>query len=203
MTSPPENPLLPAPLTDQARIDRDLDRALRTLSFAFDMYSVNKEPVVLRSVELAMLLRDLGYGRDVQVAGMLHDLLKHTMYPLHDIAHDFGDEVSVLIMANTLDPAIEDATEQYEEAFPRCVAWGESAAVIMAATLLQETAGLEAAGMAKQRRFLALSKPHIGDQSIWKRLHDRVEALSRSYLTPQPNALSSGEQGNLEHKEQA
>ena len=180
MTSPSENPLVPAPI-DQARIDRDLDRALRTLSFAFDTYSMSKEPVVLRSVELAMFLRDLGYGRDAQVAGLLHDLLKHTMYPLHDIAHDFGDEVSVLIMANTLDPAIEDETERYEEAFPRCIAWGESAAAIMAASLLQETMDADTVeALAKPRRFLALSRSSIGDQTVWQRLADRVAALEKA-----------------------
>jgi HD domain len=171
-----------APLSpDQGRIDRDLDRALRTLSFAFDLSSMSREPVVLRSVELAMFLRELGYGRDVQVAGLLHDLLKHTQYALHDIAHDFGDEVSVLIMANTLDPAIEDETERYEEAFPRCIAWGESAAVIMAAALLQESVGAEAAWLAKPRRFLELSQSLIGDQSVWTRLHQRIEALAHAY----------------------
>lgn len=180
MTSPSDNPFLPAPL-DQGRIDRDLDRALRTLSFAFDMHSTVREPVVLRSVELAFYLRDLGYGRDVQVAGMLHDLLKYTQYPLHDIAHDFGDEVSVLIMANTLDPSIEDPVERYEEAFPRCIAWGESAATIMAAALLQETVGIDAGGLARPRRFLELSKPVIGHQSIWKQLDERVATLTRAF----------------------
>lgn len=180
MTSPSDPPFLPAPL-DQGRINRDLDRALRTLSFAFDMHSTSKEPVVLRGVELAFYLRDLGYGRDVQVAGLLHDLLKYTPYPLHDIAHDFGDEVSVLIMANTFDPSIEDPTEQYDEAFPRCIAWGESAAVIMAAALLQQTVGATAAALAKPQRFLELSKPVIGDHSIWKRLAERVEALEQAY----------------------
>jgi hypothetical protein len=180
MTSPSDNPFLPAP-TDQGRIDRDLDRALRTLSFGFDMHGMTTEPVVLRSVELAFFLRDLGYSRDVQVAGLLHDLLKYTRYPLHDIAHDFGDEVSVLIMANTLDPTIEDPVEQYDEAFPRCIAWGESAAAIMAAALLQESVGIDAAGLAKPRRFLELSKPVIGHQTVWKRLDERVESLARAY----------------------
>ena len=193
MTAPSDNPLLPTAPFEQARIDRDLDRALRTLSFAFDLHSTSKEPVVLRSVELAFFLRDLGYGRDVQVAGLLHDLLKHTAYSLHDVAHDFGDEVSVLIMANTLDPAIEDATEQYEEAFPRCIAWGEPAAVIMAAALLQEAVELEASGLAKPRRFLEISKPLIGDHSIWKRLSERVESLAQAYTTPHPGPLSIGE----------
>ena len=100
---------------------------------------------------------------------------------MHDIAHDFGDEVSVLIMANTLDPAIEDPTEQYEEAFPRCIAWGESAAVIMAAALLQETVGIDGSELAKPRRFLELSKPVIGDQPVWKRLDERVQALTQAY----------------------
>ena len=192
MTSPSDNPTLQATI-DQARIDRDLDRALRTLSFAFDLHSMSQEPVVLRSVELAMFLRDLGYGRDVQVAGMLHDLLRCTGYSLHDIAHDFGDEVSVLIMANTLDPSIEDAVERYEEAFPRCIAWGESAAVIMAAALLQETVGMEAAGLAKLQRFLELSRPLIGDQPVWKRLATRVDALGAVYDSPRLNQVSSGE----------
>ena len=178
MTSLPDN-RMPAP-SGQARLDRDLDRALRTLSFAFDAHSASREPVVLRSVELALFLRDLGYGCDVQVAGMLHDLLKYTMYPLHDIAHDFGDEVSVLIMANTFDPAIVDPAEQYEEAFPRCIAWGAPAAVIMAAALLQDSVGLETAGLAKPRRFLELSRQLIGREAIWKRLNERVEALARS-----------------------
>jgi hypothetical protein len=180
MTSPSDKPVPHSPL-DQDRIDRDLDRALRTLSFAFDMHSMSKEPVVLRSVELAMFLREMGYGRDVQVAGLLHDLLKHTQYPLHDIAHDFGDEVSVLIMANTADPSIEDLDERYDELFPRCIAWGESAAVIMAAGLLQETVGMPASELPKPGRFLELSRPLIGDQSVWKRLADRVDAMTKAY----------------------
>jgi hypothetical protein len=192
MTSPSDNPMQSAQM-DQARIDRDLDRALRTLSFAFDLHSTSQEPVVLHSVELAMFLRDLGYGRDVQVAGLLHDLLRCTAYSLHDIAHDFGDEVSVLIMANTLDPAIEDPVERYEEAFPRCIAWGESAAVIMAGALLQETVGMEAPGLAKPRRFLELSKPSIGDQPVWQRLADRVAALDRFYSAPRLDQVSTGE----------
>lgn len=195
MTSSSDHPL---PAVDQARIDRDLDRALRTLSFAFDMHSTSKEPVVLRSVELAMFLRELGYGRDVQVAGLLHDLLKYTMYPLHDIAHDFGDEVSVLIMANTLDPAIEDETERYEEAFPRCIAWGESAAVIMAASLLQETVGMGPDGLVKPKRFLALSKPLIGDQSVWKRLADRVDTLSQAFSTRERSLQAGGDNSHTE-----
>ena len=132
-------------------------------------------------MELAFFLRDLGYGRDVQVAGLLHDLLKHTQYSLHDIAHDFGDEVSVLIMANTLDPAIEDETERYQEAFPRCVAWGESAAVIMAAALLQETVGMDETALPRPRHFLDVSKPVIGHHEVWKRLDERVNALSSNY----------------------
>jgi hypothetical protein len=177
MTLLPDNAKSPTP-SEQERIDRDLDRALRTLSFAVDASSTSREPIVLRSVELALFLRDLGYSRDVQVAGLLHDLLKYTMYPLHDIAHDFGDEVSVLIMANTLDPAIEDPIEQYEEAFPRCIAWGEGAAVIMAASLLQETVGMDPAGLHRPRRFLQLSQPVIGRDGMWKRLHERVEAIA-------------------------
>lgn len=191
MTSPSDNPMVQTAL-DQARIDRDLDRALRTLSFAFDLHSMSQEPVVLRSVELAMFLRDLGYGRDVQVGGLLHDLLRYTSYSLHDIAHDFGDEVSVLIMANTLDPAIEDPVERYEEGFTRCIAWGESAAVIMATALLQETVGMEAAGLAKPRRFLELSKQAIGNQPVWQRLADRIETLDRFYSTPRIDQLSNG-----------
>jgi (p)ppGpp synthase/HD superfamily hydrolase len=165
---------------DQLRIDRDLERALRTLSFAMDASATTQEPVVLRSIEVAMFLRDLGYGRDVQVAGLLHDLLKYTMYPLHDIAHDFGDEVSVLIMANTLDPSIEDATEQYEEAFPRCLAWGRSAAVVMAVALLQETVGMDGRGLAKVRHFLELSKSVIGDEPVWLKLEARAGVVSRA-----------------------
>jgi|SRR5690606_9697644 len=175
----PDNPI-PSAASEQARIDRDLDRALRTLSWAFDASSMSQEPVVLRSVELAFFLRDLGYSRNVQVAGMLHDLLNHTRYPLHDIAHDFGDEVSVLIMANTFDPAIEDPVEQYEEAFPRCIAWGAEAAVIMAASLLQQTVDMEPAGLQKPRRFLELSRPVIGHDTMWKRLYERVEAIARA-----------------------
>ncbi len=180
MTSHSDKPIPQTPV-DQARIDRDLDRALRTLSFAFDMHSMSTEPVVLRSVELALFLRELGYGRDVQVAGLLHNLLKYTQYPLHDIAHDFGDEVSVLVMANTADPSIEDGAERYDELFPRCIAWGESAATIMAAALLQETVGADASELAKPRRFLELSKPVIGNQSVWQRLAERVDALTKAY----------------------
>lgn len=194
MTSPSDNPIHPA--LDQARIDRDLDRALRTMSFAFDLHAMTQEPVVLRSVELAMYLRDLGYGRDVQVAAVLHDLLRYTGYSLHDIAHDFGDEVSVLIMANTADPSIEDETERYEEHFPRCIAWGAPAAVILAGALLQQTVDMDAAELPKHRRFLELSKPVIGEQPIWQTLADRIAAVSKVYGESPQSSPSLAERTN-------
>ena len=64
---------------------------------------------------------------------------------------------------------------------PPTIAWGESAAAIMAAALLQESVGMEPAAFPRPKHFLEVSKPVIGHHTVWKRLDERVEALTKAY----------------------
>jgi hypothetical protein len=164
----------------QQRAEYDLDRALRTLSFAVDFAgAVERKTVVLHSARVGLLLGALGYSRDVQVAGALHNLIQETRYPLHDVAHDFGDDVAYLVAANTYDPAIEDWTEQYEEGLGRCIEAGAAAAIVKAADLYDDAVYSDLAWLAKPRYFLEQSQRLIGHEPVWRLLRERVVELEQ------------------------
>jgi hypothetical protein len=167
----------------QQKAERDLDRALRTLSFAVDFAaSGGPKPVVLHSARVGLLLNALGYSRDVQVAGALHELVEDTHFPLHDIAHDFGDDVAYLVASNTFDNSIEDFAERYVEGFARCLDAGAAAATVMAANLYDNAPYGDLAWLEKPRYFLEHSQRLIGHEPVWQLLRDRVLEMEECLL---------------------
>jgi guanosine-3',5'-bis(diphosphate) 3'-pyrophosphohydrolase len=176
----------------QQLADQDIDRAIRALSFAVDFAGHgNEKPVVLHSVRVALLLRQLGYSRDIQVAGALHDIIQNTSYPLHDIALDFGDGVADIVAANTLDTSIEEWAERYQEGLGRCIEAGSAAAIVKAVDLFDEAPLQDEAWLDAPRFFLRSSYHMIGREAVWQLLAERVQALEQEYAE---NAQAAGEQ---------
>ncbi len=99
--------------------DFELDRALTFRAKTFDAFGHNPKPVVLHSTRVALYLYEQGYGRDVVLGGVLHDLIEDTTLPPKEIGHQFGGHVLRLVEANIFDESIADPTERYREMFAR------------------------------------------------------------------------------------
>ena len=167
----------------QQRAEYDVDRALRMLSFAIDFAGATRpRPVVLHSARVGLLLGALGYSRDVQVAGALHNLLQTTRYKLQDVADDFGEDVALIVAANTFDEMIEDWDEQYVEGIERCIEAGAPAAIVKAADLYDDALYYDREALLRPRYFLEQSHRLIGHEPVWRLLAERVADMEQSLI---------------------
>jgi len=65
----------PTILPDRS-FDYDFDRALVFMAKTIDACGHNPKPLVLHSTRVGMCLYNYGYGRDVVLTGVLHDLIE-------------------------------------------------------------------------------------------------------------------------------
>ena len=72
----------------------------------------DRAPFILHPLEVAALLWARGYGEEVVVAGILHDLLEDTGALAEDVRERFGDRVTELVLAVTEDPTIARFAER-------------------------------------------------------------------------------------------
>jgi len=113
-----------------------IEKALKYLALQIDKSGNNPKPVIFHSVRVALSLDKYGYSTEVVVAALLHDLLEDTETDLEDIEKEFGQEVSVLVEANSFDKSITDKKQRYIEAFDRCSKAGKNAILIKTADIL-------------------------------------------------------------------
>jgi len=164
------------PLTDeQWAVDHALDRAIRFLSAAIESSGHNPKPVVLHSVRVGLVLRNLGYRSEVPLAGILHDVLEDTNVSAEEIIREFGPEVARLVQANSFDDSIEDWDEQYIEGFQRCCLSGPDAVRVKAADVLDNVPIYDLESLRKPKFFLELSKPIIGAEQLWTMLDEAIK----------------------------
>ena len=69
-------------------------------------------PFILHPLEVASLLRNLGYDDEVVAAGILHDAVENTDATLDELSEEFGPRVCSLVEAVSDDESIEDYGEQ-------------------------------------------------------------------------------------------
>src|SRR5262245_24388558 len=56
-------------------------------------------PYIAHPVHVSLILIRHGFGEDLAIAGLLHDVVEDTDVPLYRIAAEFGDEVAGLVAA--------------------------------------------------------------------------------------------------------
>ncbi len=174
----------PTILPDRS-FDYDLDRALVFMAKTIDACGHNPKPLVLHSTRVGMCLYNYGYGHDVVLAGVLHDLIEDTTLSAEDIRREFGEEIFRLIEANTFDPAIADRLERAREMYSRCFAVGRDALLIKVADTLDNSRSFHLIEDEGTRRYmltcigdlLTLSADLLSDESVWGELHRQWVAL--------------------------
>jgi (p)ppGpp synthase/HD superfamily hydrolase len=65
-------------------------------------------PFVMHPLEVAELLSSSGYGDDIVIAPVLHDIVEKAGATIADVRERFGDEVAGLVAAVTEDATIAD-----------------------------------------------------------------------------------------------
>jgi (p)ppGpp synthase/HD superfamily hydrolase len=110
----------------------------KAISFLVEQYNKsgkNPKPVILHSIRVGMDLLDLGYGVDVIITGILHDLVEDTDVSIDDIKNNFSIEIAHYVDAVSFKSNIPDPVEQYKEMFNRTVSVGKVPVVVKSADI--------------------------------------------------------------------
>ena len=102
-------------------------------------------PYVEHPVRVAALLDEHGYGQEVLVAALLHDVVEDSGTTLDELREQFGGEVAGLVGAMTDDESIDDYRERKAEHRERIAAAPAEAMAIYGADKLTNSATLRAA----------------------------------------------------------
>lgn len=88
------------------------------------------KPVYLHCLRVAHRAFEQGYGEDVIIGAVLHDLLEDTDCPLQAIELEFGPGMANTVAALSNSEAIPDKLARNRDSIDRCAALGRTAMVI-------------------------------------------------------------------------
>lgn len=167
------------------RDDHAVEEAINYLVLNFLESGDNPKPVVFHSLRVGMRLWSLGHGREVTIAGVLHDVLEDTDVTGEELIEEFGPEVHRLVMANSHDRSIEDQEDWYVDVFDRCFEEGREALTIKAADLYDnldyygvvEDRELTLHLLKKARYFIELSAKLIAEKQAHRDLKEKYDRL--------------------------
>lgn len=165
--------------------DHAIEEAINYLVLNFLESGDNPKPVVFHSLRVGMRLWSLGYGRDVTIAGVLHDVLEDTGVTGDELIEEFGPEVYRLVMANSHDRSIEDEGDWYVDVFDRCFKEGREALVIKAVDFYDnldyygvgDDNELTVHLLRKARYFIELSAKLIAERQVHRDLKEKYDRL--------------------------
>ncbi len=169
-----------------------LEEALHFLVRALDdKPKKGKKPVVMHSVRVAHMLVGMGFGADVVVAGLLHDILEKTSLTKAQLARRFGEETALMVAAATNSPRIHDSLDRYKDSLDRCAGYGEGALLVRAADLIDNCDRLSALGSHsrlerigdKLRMLIKICRDELVDERMIEELSRRLRRIGRRTAT--------------------
>jgi (p)ppGpp synthase/HD superfamily hydrolase len=127
-------------------------------------------PYIAHPVHVSLILIRHGFGEDLAIAGLLHDVVEDTDVPLQRIAAEFGDEVARLVEmvseTKTADGAERPWEERKAEKLAHLLAGSPEVAALKAADAIHNAhsivADLRQSGPSVWGRF-----KRGADQTLW------------------------------------
>ncbi|MCA9364577.1 MAG: HD domain-containing protein [Candidatus Moranbacteria bacterium] len=96
-----------------------------------------KKPALFHVVRVGTHLFEQNYGRDIVIAGFLHDVLEDgTDVSENMIDVEFGNSVLQIVKANSKNEDINDKQKKKEDLINRCIVTGKSACIVKAGDIL-------------------------------------------------------------------
>lgn len=118
--------------SEQQRIEQAIVFATTELRKIEDL----SKPVLFHSIRVGTYLYFHRYETDLVITGYLHDLIEDTPQTQQTISENFGQNVGILVAANSKNASIKESIERNEELIKRCVEHSEQAAIIKAADII-------------------------------------------------------------------
>jgi len=165
--------------------DHAVEEAINYLVLNFLESGDNPKPVVFHSLRVGMRLWSLGHGREVTIAGILHDVLEDTGVTGEELIEEYGPEVHRLVEANSHDRSLEDQEDWYVDVFDRCLEAGREVLAIKAADFYDnldyygfgDDRALTLHLLKKARYFIGLSANLISEEQVHVELMEKFDRL--------------------------
>lgn len=166
---------------------REIEEAILFLASNYSKTGNNSKPVVLHSINVSCYLLDKGYGKDIIIASLLHDLIEDSDTGLSDIKSRFGNKIADMISALSFDPDINNKIERYKDMFNRTIKKGKETAIIKCADIydnsfyikLVDDKELKNYLVDKIKYFLDISENLIKQESVWDDLNNQYMKISK------------------------
>lgn len=164
-----------------------IEEAIKFLVLSVEKTGANPKPVITHSIRVAFRLDFYGYGKEVVLAAILHDLLEDTGTSLKEIEDKFGKMVAELVSVSTFNKEIEGKEERYKASFDNALLFGKNALVIRASDLLDNSFYYSLVSdqevynhlIGKLSYFIKIAKNKIGKEKIYKDLEGRLKILKK------------------------
>ena len=137
---------------------KKIEKAIVFLTQEFQKGNLNKKPSLFHSVRVGISLFNYGFGKDVIISGLLHDILEDTKCSNKKLKDKFSNEVYKLVTALTFDKNIKDPKERWGTQIKKIKQAGRKAMIIKVADALDNL----------PYYFLPEIPKAIQKSSIWK-----------------------------------
>ncbi|HKZ34729.1 MAG TPA: HD domain-containing protein [Patescibacteria group bacterium] len=160
--------------------ERDFEQAIVFLSSRYRS-STNPKPVLLHSIRVGLMLCQLGYKKEIVLAGFLHDVIEDMHVTKEEIQKHFGSHVADFVASVSFNPNIKDKTKRYKEQMSRASSVGKDALLVETADILDNSEYFFLATdedrkvlLEKYAYFLKISRSLLSEETVWKKLLRRV-----------------------------
>ncbi len=165
----------------------EIERAIKFLIAAAEKSGKSTKPMLLHGLRTGLYLKERGYGKEVAIAGLLHDLLEDAGVPFGEIERAFGKRVAALVQAASFDPEVTDKKERYQQTLERCKKLGKDALVVKAADILDNSSYYVLVKDREHHRwllekmgdFIAQTEELLKGEVVWEDLKKKHRKLTK------------------------
>lgn len=115
----------------------EFEKAIRFITKHLPPSETNsRKPILFHDIRVGVYLYENGYGPDIVLAGLLHDVIEWSEATEEMLKKEFGVNVTRLVLANTKNDSILDTEEKTVELIKRCVKNGQDALIVKTADII-------------------------------------------------------------------
>ena len=166
-----------------------INNAISFLAVSLNNSGHNSKPVLFHSIRIGLGLYERGYSQNIVVVALLHDVLEDSDITESELEKEFGNEITMMIKANSFDRSIKDKTERFKDMFKRCYEYGKEVLIIKAIDILDNSNYIQLVEddeikkwlLYKMKYFLDISKEQIDTEPIWNELNNQFFDLCNEF----------------------
>lgn len=115
----------------------EFEKAVRLLTKYLPLSNENsRKPILFHDIRVGVYLYEHEYSQDVIIAGVLHDAIEWFEVNEQILREEFGNFVTMLVLANTKNDLIIDKGEKINDMIKRCIQNGQNALIVKTADII-------------------------------------------------------------------